>query len=67
MEVSGVMLRPTYTVDIWFQIHEMAEGTTCTVMDKDTVMDLQINYGANAANTVDTVMGVGKTVRNLVP
>jgi hypothetical protein len=37
-------------------------------MDKDTVMDLQINYGVGAANTMDTVMGAGgKSIANIVP
>ena len=56
------MFRPTFTVDIWIQIHDLPDGTTCTIMDKDTVMDLQVNYGANGAITVDFVMGVAKTV-----
>ena len=61
------MFRPTFTVDIWIQIHDLPDGTTCTIMDKDTVMDLQVNYGANGAITVDSVMGVAKTVQNIVP
>lgn len=54
--ISNIMLRPTTTADIWFFSWPEDEGTTCTLCDKDTVLDFGINFGSLPGNTMVTTM-----------